>query len=385
MPLRSLSEWCEHLSGFSARNPKDAPPNAQSAQQADALSVSQLSSGTRQADCLLPAAGNFGQGACTSLLSSSDTRLLQSVSRPAMACEFEVLLNEHQYPTGVEHAMESLQIIEQVERLVSVYRPQSQFSKVNQFAGQRPVLVDAWTLELIQLGIDVHEFTQGAFDLTAGSLSETWGFARRQGSMPSPQQIRQSLECVGSQFIRLDSNASTVALDRPGLRLNPGGIGKGFALDYAAQHLQASGIEHFMMHGGLSSIIARGGRSGLAAQHWLVSLKHPWRSDETLEMISLENQALGTSGSGKQFFHFGGKRYSHLIDPRTGWPADQLMSATVICSSGAVADALATALFILGPQAATEFCEAHPEVAAILIFTDPKSGRQRLERRNWPD
>jgi len=317
------------------------------------------------------------------LLNPMSGQLLQSVSRPAMGCEFEVLLNENQYPTGVESALESLSIVEQMEKLFSVYRPQSQFSKLNQFAAERAVLVDALTLELIQLGIDVHEWTQGAFDITAGSLSEAWGFARRQGNMPTAEQIQQSLLSVGSQHIRLSRDESTISFSCPGVRLNSGGIGKGFALDYAAQHLQAAGIEHFMIHGGLSSIVARGGRSGLVPERWNVALKHPWRFDETLEVISLENQALGTSGSGKQFFHFGGKRYSHLIDPRSGQPADQLMSATVICASGGVADALATGLFILGPQAAVEFCEAHPEVAAILVYTHPKSGRQCVERRNW--
>ena len=101
-------------------------------------------------------------------------------------------------------------------------------------------------------------------------------------------------------------------------------------------------------------------------------------------MIRLQNSALGTSGSGKQFFHFGGKRYSHIIDPRNGWPAQGMLSCTVVCPSGAVADALATALFVLGPDRAKDFCQRHPEIAAVLVFQSD-SGRQHILACNMPD
>jgi thiamine biosynthesis lipoprotein len=309
--------------------------------------------------------------------------LLQSISSDAMGCAFEVLLNERQYPLGVQAATESLKQINHLESLLSVYKPQSQLSKVNRFASERPVLVDASTFQMVQLALDIHQMTGGAYDITAGSLSEAWGFARRQGSMPTQDQIDAARNLVGSELIRLDCQACTISLTRHGVQLNPGGIGKGFALDTAARLLVDSGVRDFMIHGGLSSIIACGRRSTFGESGWRVALKHPWRSEETLETICLSNQALATSGSGKQFFHFKGKRYSHLIDPRTGWPADQMMSATVICPSGGVADALATGLFILGPQKAVQFCEAHPEISAILVFLDPKSGSQRIERCNW--
>lgn len=368
MPFRSLSEWCSYLSGIPAH--RDTNKNTDGTRELEASTEPPRPPATR--DGFL------------SLLDSLSSPLLQSVSRPAMGCEFEVLLNERQYPNGVECAAEALSMIEQMESLLSVYRPQSQISKVNQFAATHPVLVDVKTMELVQLAVDVHQWTGGAFDITAGSLSEAWGFARRQGYMPTTEQIQQALESVGSQHVITNIDDRTITLHRSGLRLNSGGIGKGYALDYAAQHLQSQGIQDFLVHGGLSSIVARGSRSRSESPSWNIALKHPWRSNETVQILSLENQALGTSGSGKQFFHFGGKRYSHLIDPRTGWPADQMMSATVICPSGAVADALATGLFIMGPSAAIEFCESHPEIAAILIYTDPKTNLQRVEHCNRP-
>lgn len=307
---------------------------------------------------------------------------LQSISKPAMACEFEVLLNERQYPLGVEVAFECMEMIEHIEDLLSVYRASSQFSKINQFGSERSVYVDPKTLEVVLLAQAAYKWTDGCFDMTAGSLSEVWGFSRRQGAMPTQPQIDAALQSVGTQFIEVDEVQSTIRLTRPGLKLNPGGIGKGYALDRAARILLGQGINDFMIHGGLSSIVARGNRQGASAD-WTVALKHPWRTEELIETIPLRNQAIGTSGSGKQFFHFGGKRYSHIIDPRSGWPAEQMMSVTVICPSCAAADAIATGLFVMGVEKSREFCERYSEVAAVLIFQDAKSGSQRIEHLNW--
>ncbi|MEM8733108.1 MAG: FAD:protein FMN transferase, partial [Planctomycetota bacterium] len=148
-----------------------------------------------------------------------------------------------------------------------------------------------------------------------------------------------------------------------------------------ASRLREEGVENFMMHGGLSSITAAGNRRG-SQNGWSVALKHPWRWEEELGTIRLRDRSLGTSGSGKQFFHFGGERYSHIIDPRTGWPAQGMMSTTVICPSAAVADSLATAFIVMGREQTVRFCEQHQDVAAVLVYQDTKSGRQRIQTCN---
>ncbi len=306
-------------------------------------------------------------------------RLLLSVSRSAMACEFEVLLNQHQYRNGPEQALAALDIIELLENKLSVYKPHSDLSLLNRFGAKRPVAVAADTLKLLQLAQDIHQLTAGAFDITAGSLSDVWGFSRRQGEMPTPEKIADALKSVGTELVQIDAELAQVGLLREGVKTNPGGIGKGYALDRAAGHLTGQGIDDFLIHGGLSSVIARGER-----QHphvgggWLVSLRHPLRVEEVLGTIRLRDQALGTSGSGKQFFHFGGERYSHIIDPRSGWPAQGMLSATVICRSGAVADALATALFVMGCEHAQEFCAKFPQISAIILVANKKSVRPQI-------
>ncbi len=313
-------------------------------------------------------------------------RMLLSVERSAMACQFEVLLNQYQYTTGPQRALEGLDLIEQLEGKLSVYKPHSDLSLVNRFGALRAISVSPDTLKLLQLAQDIHTLTAGAFDITAGTLSEVWGFSRRQGEMPTSEKIAAALELVGAEYVRIDAELAQVSLQREGIRTNPGGIGKGYALDRAATYLSEHGIDDFMVHGGLSSVIARGHRQHpLTGGGWLVSLRHPLRLEEVIGTIRLRDRALGTSGSGKQFFHFGGERYSHIIDPRTGWPAQGLLSATVVCQSGAVADALATALFVMGSERSREFCQRNPSISAVILAVDPKNGRSRLETFNMSE
>lgn len=312
--------------------------------------------------------------------------LLLSVAQSAMACEFEVLMNQHQHPQGAERAMEALQVVSQLERLLSVYKPRSELSVLNRFGGARPVSISHDTLTLLELARDLQKLTAGVFDITAARLSEIWGFSRREGSVPTQEAIEVALQQVGGQYVQTNAGERTAHFSREGVQVNPGGIGKGYALDRAVGRLIDHGIENFMIHGGLSSVAARGDRQHSATGGgWLVAVKHPWRWEEKIGTVRLRNQALGTSGSGKQFFHFGGVRYSHIIDPRSGWPAQGMMSATVICPSGAIADALATAFFVMGPELSHRFCDQHPQIAAILIYSDSKSGRQHIDTCNLTD
>ncbi|GAB5406050.1 MAG: FAD:protein FMN transferase [Aureliella sp.] len=310
---------------------------------------------------------------------AADVPLL-SASRAAMACEFEVLLNRGQHPGSVDRAVEALDEVQRLEGLLSIYRQQSDLSTVNRFAHRNPVPVQPDTMRMLQIGEAIGKLTGGAFDLTAGKLSSLWGFSRRAGKMPDADEIQKSLECVGLQMVDLLPTEGQVRMQREGIELNPGGIGKGYALDRAAEHLRNHGVGDFMIHGGQSSIVAFGDRQHSAVcGGWKVAVRHPLRPEITVGTLRLRDQALGTSGSGKQFFHFRGRRYSHIIDPRTGYPADGLLSATVVVPSGTVADALATALFVMGPEAALEFCRKTPWLGAILLKNQIGSQKLQIE------
>jgi thiamine biosynthesis lipoprotein len=312
---------------------------------------------------------------------------LLSVSREAMACLFEIVLDAAQYRERTDVALAALDLIAALEDQLTVYRDTSEVSRINRLAAEEAVVVEEGLFQLLQRAAAISAATGGALEITAGRLSKVWGFYRRQGRMPAAEEVAEALTTVGSRHLAFDEAARSVRFMQPGLELNLGAIGKGYALDRAAAVLREGGVDDFLIHGGNSSVLARGSRNAerrmqnaelaeqtansavpnTAAAGWTVALRHPLKPDVRLAEFVLADQALGTSGSGTQFFHHQGKRYGHILDPRSGWPADQVLSATVIAPSAELADALSTAFYVLGNEGARDYCRSHPEIAALLV------------------
>jgi thiamine biosynthesis lipoprotein len=301
------------------------------------------------------------------MVSPGDARLVH-LSRRAMACEFEICLSADDYARGAEAALEALDRVEQLEAQLSVFRADSEVSQINRTAADGPVEVEPGLFALLELAADLHRATQGAYDITAGPLWEAWGFARRQGAVPSPQQLAEAAARVDGRLIELDSGRRTIHFLRPGMTLNLGSIGKGYAVDCCARRLLESGLTDFLIHGGHSSVLAHGaiGTAG-EAPGWLVGLRDPLHPEHRAGQLRLMDQALGTSGAQFQSFRHRGRRYGHILDPRTGWPAEGVLSATVLAPNAARADGLSTAFYVLGPEGARAYCGEHPEVAAVLF------------------
>jgi thiamine biosynthesis lipoprotein len=312
----------------------------------------------------------------TAPAAAGDASYLVQVARDAMACEFQVLLNAGQYPGAVEAALKALDRVEAVEDQLTAYRPYSEISKLNLSAFEADFAAESGLFNLLKLAQCLSEETGGAFDVTAGALAKTWGFHRREGRLPSKDAIQETLQSIGSNWLELDAANQTVRFRRAGLEINLGGIGKGYALDRAAEHLDVAGVDDYLIHGGQSSVLARGSRwAGQAAQRgWRVAIRNPLRQQQRLAEVWLHDRALGTSGSGNQFFHFAGKRYGHVIDPRTGYPADEILSATVLAPTATLADALATAFFVMGVKQTIEFCQARSELAVLLACPGTRDG-----------
>ena len=301
------------------------------------------------------------------------------IGRRAMACQFQVFLNAGQYTDDSEIAIGALDEIDELESMLTVYRRDSEISLLNERAAAEAVAVSDSVLALIELCLLLFKSTDGAFDATAGPLADLWSQARRSGAVPPTEAIAAALTVVGSQLLRLDGKRQQVRFLRPGVSLNFGGIGKGFALEAASRYLKLAGAENFLFHGGRSSVLACGCRaSGSGEEPWQVGLVDPLRPSERLAEIILRDCALSTSGSQAQSFQYQGRRYGHILDPRSGQPADAgILSATVLHPDAAWADALSTALYVLGPKRAMAYCKAHPEMAAILIV--PGRGAGNLE------
>lgn len=306
------------------------------------------------------------------------------VSRAAMAGEFEVFFNAGQYAHATEAAVAALDEVDRLEEQLSVFRPASAVSRINLLAGEGPVAVDAELFELLQLAVRLWRETNGALDITAGPLSDAWGFSRRRPEAPDRRQLDEALAMVGCDKLELDAEDRTVRFRVPGMKINLGAIGKGYALDRCAARLEAEGIENFMVHGGQSSVVARGssaasepgGKGPDDPAGWIVGVHDPVCRRGRLGEIRLRDRAIGTSGSEKQFFRHQGRRLSHILDPRTGWPAEGLLSATVVAPTAALADGISTALFVMGPEKAIAWCEAREDVGAFLVA--PRRGGMEI-------
>jgi len=291
------------------------------------------------------------------------------IHRAAMACRFEVLLDGTD-EAHVPAAREALDEADRLEAALSVFRETSELSRVNRTAAEMPAPVDADLFALLALCRDLHGRTAGAFDITSTPLSRCWGFLRREGRLPSNEAIEAARALVGTSAVLLDDASRTVRFQRPGMELNLGSIGKGYALDRMASLMRARGVSHALVSAGGSSAVALGGRGA----GWTVDIRSRQVASGKLARLRLRDGGLATSGAGEQFFEVDGKRYGHVIDPRTGWPAAGVLSVSVVTAEGAVSDALSTAFLVGGLEVARRYCASHPQTLALVT---PDDGRPR--------
>jgi len=335
------------------------------------------------------------------------TGYLEQYTKTAMACRFEILLNRRQFQSGPQAVADGFELLDLLEDQLSIYRDHSELSQLNRSAKSQSTPVETLLFHLLRLSHDLHGSTRGAFDITSSPLTTLWGFDHRDGSVPDPELIKQTLLQVGSEHLSLDLERESVSFSNPNLQINLGGIGKGYAIDRMAQLFGEREVKDFIVHGGQSSVLARGNQDDFSKNEttessdpstaseaeseqpedigWTVGLSHPTVPDFRLAEFKLRNQALGTSGTGRQGFFHKGKRYGHIIDPRTGWPTDHVISSTVISPSAALSDALATAFFVMELNEVEAYCKAHPDVAALLVVPGKAKGQIQLEWFNLSD
>lgn len=291
------------------------------------------------------------------------------VNRTAMACRFEVTLRMKEQ-AGVALATEALNQIDALEDQLSVFRTHSEISYINSHAAPAPIKVEASLFGLLSLCQQLHHDSERAFDVTSGPLTRCWEFLKREGRVPSDSELEEARMLVGSDKLLLDAEQKTVRFLQPGMEINLGSIGKGFALDSVANSLRDQ-VEAALLNAGASSIYAIG--SGERDLGWNVGLRHPRDKQRRMATLRLKDCAVSTSGSEEQFFEHQGQRYGHIIDPRTGWPACAVTSVSVVAKSAALSDALATAFFIGGRELAERYCATHGDVLVIMLESNSES------------
>lgn len=295
-----------------------------------------------------------------------DSALHLQASRRAMACEFSVLYHE-QDRSRTGDVVQAFDEIDALEDQLTIYRDWSEVIEINQTAAQTPTVIEPRLFGLLQLSQRIHDQTRGAFDITSGPLSRVWGFLRREGRLPEQEEINAVRMQVGFDKVRLDSEQQTISFVEQDVEINLNSIGKGYALDRTAEILDEAGLDDYIWHGGGSSVLARGKNQADVHNAWTVGIRNPLKPVQRIAEIYLRNQAIGTAGSGTQFFEHDGQRYSHIIDPRTGWPAQGKYTTTVVAPTAAEADALATAFFVMHIEEIEAYCVNHPEIAAVVI------------------
>jgi len=233
---------------------------------------------------------------------------------------------------------------------MSIHRADSELARVNASAATNVVVVSPELFAVLQLAQDIALKTDGAFDVTIRPLADLWGFIWKQHRLPTAEELERTLPLVNFRNIQLDSAHSTVRFMKIGVSIDLGGIGKGVAVDWAIAKLQSLGVTNAMVKAGgdLRVIGAPPGET-----HWMVQLEDPRREGQRVS-IPLLDAALSTSGNYENFFEVNGRRYSHILNPRTGLPVEGIAACTVIAPTCAESDAWATALFVLGVEKSLE-------------------------------
>jgi thiamine biosynthesis lipoprotein len=286
------------------------------------------------------------------------------VHRTAMACRFEIALSGEDAP-HLAAAREALEEADRVEDRLTVFRDTSEVSHFNARAGRGPVEVSDELFALLERAAALHAAAGGAVDPTATPLLQAWGFLRREGTRPDPGALEAARALVGMQHVELDPAGRTAGLPLPGMQVSFGSLGKGYALDRMAGGLRRAGVPKALLSAGGSSVLAYGGDEG---EGFAVDVRSKRASGARLFGLRLRDAAQATSGAGEQFFEVDGQRYGHVLDPRTGWPASGVLSATVVTGSAADADALSTAFLVAGPPLAESYCAGHANTLALLVL-----------------
>jgi thiamine biosynthesis lipoprotein len=290
-------------------------------------------------------------------------------SADAMGATFTVAL----YGTdraAMEAAIDAaLAEAQRLDALLSNYRPESEWSAVNRTAGTKPVKVSGELFRLLAACLEYSRESDGAFDITVGPLMKIWGFYKSSGHLAPKSEVEAALGKIGYRHVHLDPAAQTVAFDVPGVELDPGGIGKGYAVDRMVEILQQRGGERALVAGSDSSIYGLGAPPD-EPRGWEVSIRDPRNSRRAVAQVFLKNMSLSTSGSYEKFFQADGRTYSHIMDPRTGYPAQGTVSVSVVTPLTIDSEAWAKPYFVNG----REWTAAHRRAGFRVFLCEDKCG-----------
>lgn len=283
-----------------------------------------------------------------------------------MGGRFEITIVAKDSLTAEQNIDTCIKEISRIEYLISDWKPQTQVSAVNRNAGIKPVKVNREVFELAKRALRLSKATDGAFDISFAAMEKVWKFDGSMTGMPSPEAVKKSVANVGYQHILLDSAKSTIYLEKPGMKIGFGALGEGYAGDRCRTLMLARGIKAGIIN-------ATGDMATWGTQPngrpWSIGITNPFHPDTIFAVIPLRNRAMVTSGSYEKFVMLNGKRYTHIINPKTGYPASGLISVSITGPSAEQANGFSTSMMVMGKEKALQFIKRYPAYH-YLIITD---------------
>jgi FAD:protein FMN transferase len=255
--------------------------------------------------------------------------------------------------------------VQRIETLLTTFATTSQTNQINESAGIKPVVVHQEVFDLIERSLRISALTQGAFDITYGSIDKRlWNFDTTMTSLPDPQTARQAVKLINYKNVILDRKANSVFLKEKGMRIGFGGIGKGYAADRARSVMRQHGIESGIVNAA-GDLTVWGTQPG--GEAWTIGLADPDKRQLPFASVKLTDASVATSGNYEKYAIIDGKRYSHTIDPKTGYPVHGIKSVTIICKNAELADAMATPVMVMGIKAGLHLVNQIKNIACIII------------------
>lgn len=277
---------------------------------------------------------------------------------------FEITVIAKDTIEGNEYVNLAVGEVKRIENLISDWIPTTQISQVNQNSGIKPIKVDDEVFNLVERALKISKITHGAFDISYASMDKIWKFDGSMKEMPTPEAIKKSVERIGYQKIVLDKQKSTIFLKDAGMKLGLGGIGQGYIADKIKDLLQSKGCTSGIVN--VSGDINTWGKQP-NGKPWTVAIVNPMNKNKVFATFPLEDSAVETSGSYEKYVTFNGIRYSHIIDPRTGYPATGIISVSVFAKQTEIADALATGIFVLGVEVGLDLVNQIKGIECVIV------------------
>ncbi len=297
---------------------------------------------------------------------SAQAQVLRKRTTLLMGGRFEISIVAKNAVLAEENIDEVIKEISRIEYLISDWKPNTQISEVNKYAGEKPVKVDQEVFELTKRALHLSKITNGAFDISFAAMDKIWKFDGSMTQMPTTEAIKKSVEKVGYQHIILDSINSTIFLKLKGMKIGFGALGEGYAADRSREIMLKIGIKSGIVNA--TGDMSTWGKNP-KGKKWKIGITNPFQKDSLYAVITIFNSAVVTSGSYEKFVEFNGIKYTHIINPKTGYPTTGLSSVTVLGPSAEIANGFSTSIMVLGKEAGLQLINQYPQYQC-LIFTD---------------